>query len=192
MSDPGQRAITIYCDGKWRGRDQHDPVDVAALLSDPRHEPERWILDDRAEHQQLVHPDDADASPAVLQWSGHVANRFKIECRLCGYDVTLGDAVGTGYTTMTAKRATDAQGAGYRTKPARRPADRLTPTGEHTTTAPVPAKATTGRPDIDIMLESLTPPIAAPDLHEKLSAWADSGMSRLPMSVLRRIIEKSS
>jgi hypothetical protein len=189
MSDEPRRVITIYCDDA-----SHDPLDLAALVSNPHYEPERWEADDRAERQHWVHPDDADAAPGMLHALGHVTERVKFRCDLCGRDVTLGDRVGVGYETMLSTRASDALGTGYRTRPDRRPTDRLTPSAEGES---IPVPVTPMRPDIALAIAGQPTPSTNPALHEMLSRWADAGsdihgVSRLSLSGLDRIVKASS
>jgi len=198
--DPPRRVITVYCqgrqlrDGKW----EHDAIDLAALVSNLRAEAERWEVDDRVVHQQMVHPADADAAPGMLHQQGHVTERAAIVCLLCTphRNVTMGDRLGVGYTTMVARRAADSLGAGYRTKPERLETDRLTPSPDDQATSD-PVLARTMRPDIALAIAGQPTPSATAALHEWLSHWADarsdtSGVSRLPLSGLGLMVGKSS
>jgi hypothetical protein len=128
------RTITVVCDAG-----SHAEVEVCQLVSKRRAVQEQWIP--TGERQTLVHSEDYDGTNEIaLRMLGRVAERYKIVCVECGDDITLGDMLGTGWTTMLTHRAND---------------------------------------EIDI---DFTP-------HNNLSRVADSGVSRLSMTGLRRTLQ---
>jgi len=162
-----QRVIIIYCDDA-----SHDRIDLAALVTHPQTKPKQWVADDRAEHQQLVHPADNEAAPGMLHFQGHVTERVRIACNQCPLDVILGDRLGQGYETMVAWRAADSRSGGYRTKPERRDVDKLTPSADgQAIPKPVPASAM--RPDLAVAAAMTPTPATDFVLHQRLSRWAD-------------------
>lgn len=171
------RSITIYCDNRF-----HEGVepDLCALVSSWIADLEIWSPDDRVELQRLAPSDSAYAidmmntqlAPAEVEQfrvdvitsltsgaSLPYALRFTIQCE-CGRRFTVGDLLAKGYASVLIERAAMSE--------------MLTARHEHRY-QPFPDNA--------VMSEKQW------TNYQRLSAWADSGESRLSLSRLRRILK---
>lgn len=95
---PEPRTVSVYC-----GAPSHAPERPVVGMFVSHGDPERWSIADGPWCQRIAVGVAGPALDPEMPVAGSLVLRGKFVCQTCGYDVTIGDRLGAGYTTEAAK-----------------------------------------------------------------------------------------